>query len=67
MQKKFSFDSITNNKIIKGAFIALSGSAALGLLEYIGALKISNAILASFIVWFVPFAINAVREWMKGV
>ena len=65
-QVKYSFDKETLIKIGKGALIALTGSAALGLLDYFGQLQINNPALASFMVWLVPVAVNAIKEWMKG-
>ena len=65
-QIKFSFDPITQNKILKGALIALTGSAAIGLLGFFSQLQISNPILAMFVVWAVPVAINAIKELMAG-
>jgi hypothetical protein len=65
-QIKFSFDAITRSKIFKGALIALTGSAALGLLGFFGALQINNPALAMFAAWFIPFAVNVVKEWMAG-
>ena len=66
-QIKYSFDKDSLIKIGKGALIALTGSAALGLLDYFGKLQINNPFLAGFMVWFVPVAVNAVKEWLAGV
>ena len=66
-QKANSFDKVTKNKIAKGALIALTGSAALGLLTYFGTIEISNPYLSMFAVWFIPFATNVIKEWMAGV
>lgn len=66
-QIAFSFDKITQNKILKGALISLTGSASIGLLGFFGALNISDPTLAMFVAWFVPFATNAIKEWMAGV
>jgi hypothetical protein len=66
MQIANSFDKETLLKIGKGALIAVSGAAAIALLDFIGALEISNPVLASFVAWGVPVAVNAVREWLKG-
>lgn len=60
------FDKATVKKILKGALIAAGAPAAIGILEYFGALQISNAFLAAFMAWFVPTAINAIKEWRKG-
>lgn len=66
MQIKFAFDKTTLIKIAKGALYAISGGAAIAFLEYVGALQIDNPVWAPLIAWFVPSAINAVKEWMKG-
>ena len=66
-QIKNTFDKITQNKILKGAVISAVGAGALALLDFIGALEIDNTLLASFIVWAMPSAINAIREYKKGI
>jgi len=66
-QIKNSFDKETLIKISKGALIAASGAAGLYILAIIGALEIDNPVLTSFFAWFIPVAVNAIREWMKGV
>lgn len=66
MQIARSFDRETLIKIGKGALIAAGGAAALALLDYLGALQINNPILAAFVAWGVPVAINAVKEWLAG-
>ena len=66
-QIKNRFDKITQSKILKGAVISAVGAGALALLDFIGALEIDNALLASFIVWAMPSAINAIREYKKGI
>lgn len=65
-QIKFSFDKITQNKILKGALIALTGSAAIGLLGFFGGLQIDNPNLAMLVAWVVPTLTNLIKEWMKG-
>jgi hypothetical protein len=67
MQIKYSFDKETIIKIIKGMLIAATGAGALYLLDFLGKLKIDNIAMASFVAWFVPVAVNIVREWLKGV
>lgn len=66
MQKAFSFDRVTVGKIFRGALIAVSGSAALGLLDYFGALQIDNPAIAAAVAWAVPTLVNAVKEYIKG-
>jgi len=66
IQIKYSFDKITQNKIFKGALIALTGSAAIGLLGFFGALQIDNPTLAMVMAWAVPTLTNIVKEWMAG-
>ena len=66
MQEKNKLDKATLIKIGKGAAIAGTGAAALFILSAVGALDLQNPMLAGFIAWFVPTAVNFVREWMKG-
>jgi hypothetical protein len=65
-QIAFSFDQVTVNKILKGALIAMTGAAALALLDYSGQIQIDNPLLASVIAWLIPTATNIVKEWMAG-
>jgi hypothetical protein len=67
MQKAFSFDTTTIKKIARGALIAMSGAAAIALLDYIGGLQIEDAHVAAVVAWVVPTAVNAIREYIKGV
>lgn len=66
-QIAYTFDKATLTKIGKGALYAIAPAAAIALLEYIGTIQISDPALASFAAWGVPFLINAVKEWAKGV
>lgn len=66
MQIKNSFDKESLKKILKGALIAGTGAIALFLLDLIGKVQIDDALLASFVAWFIPVAVNTVKEWMKG-
>ena len=65
-QIKNSFDKETLVKIGKGALIAATGAVSLYILAIMGTLKIDNPVLTSFLAWFIPFAVNAIKEWMKG-
>lgn len=65
-QIAYSFDKITQSKILKGLLIAMTGGAALAGLNYIGTIEIDNAFLASWIAIMVPFLVNAVKEFIKG-
>lgn len=67
MQKAFSFDSDTIKKTLKGALIAATGGAAIALLNYIGTIDVANPAVTALIAWFVPTAVNGVREFIKGV
>lgn len=66
MQKKYSFDSITNNKILKGALIALTGGAAISLLTYLQGQDLGNVTINGVVALLVPTLVNAIREYMKG-
>ena len=61
-----SFDKETLIKIGKGALIAATGSAAIGLLGFFGGLQIGDPNLAMLVAWAVPFLVNLIKEWMKG-
>lgn len=66
MQTKFSLDQETIVKILKGALIAGTGAAALFILNAIKSMQIDNVALVGLVAWFVPFAVNFVKEWMRG-
>lgn len=66
MQISNSFDKETTIKIIKGGLIAATGAFAIALLNYIGALDITDPTLASLVAFGVPFLVNLVKEWLKG-
>lgn len=66
MQIKNSFDKDSLKKIGKGALIAGGGAMALYLLNVLETIQLSDPFLTAFVSWFVPVAINAVKEWMKG-
>lgn len=65
-QKAFTFDKATMIKIAKGALISATAAAGIAVCQYVGALDISNPVLAGLIAWGVPTFINAIREWAKG-
>ena len=65
-QIAFQLDKASLIKIGKGALIAVGGAAGIALLQYFGALKIDNPVLASLVAWVVPVGINFVKEWMAG-
>ncbi len=59
------FDKKSIKKIIKGALISGTGAIALYLLNWIGALDAGT--WTPLIGAMVPFLVNAVKEWVKGV
>jgi len=65
-QTKNSFDKATLKKVFIGALIAGGGSMALFILNWIGTIEFSNPTLALAVSLFVPVAINAVKEFIKG-
>jgi len=65
-QEAYSFDRETVVKIGRGALIAVSGAAAIALLEYLGTVEMSNPMLVSVVAWVVPVAVNTIKEWMRG-
>lgn len=66
MQIAYSFDKLTQNKIVKGALIALSGGAAISLLTYLQGQDLGSATINGLVALLVPTITNAVREWSKG-
>ena len=66
MQIKYRFDKETLLKIGKGALIAATGAGALYVLDLLGKVQIDQPFLAAFMVWFVPVAVNAIKEWRRG-
>jgi intracellular sulfur oxidation DsrE/DsrF family protein len=71
MQIPFSLDKQSLEKIAKGVAVYALGSAALGVMAYLGgdALKehgINNPILLSFIAWVTPSVTKVIKEWMAG-
>jgi hypothetical protein len=66
VQVRNSFDKITQNKIVKGALIALSGGAAISLLTFLQGQEFGDATVNGLVAWLVPTLLNAVREWQKG-
>jgi len=66
MQIANSFDKDTIAKILRGGAIAATGAFGLFILNAIGTIDISNPVLVSFLAWFIPFASNMLREWVKG-
>ena len=67
MQTAFSFDKESVIKMLKGAVYAVVPAAALALLSYLQGIQISNPLLAAFVVWAVPTAVNIVKEWQAGL
>ena len=67
MQYKNQLDQITKNKIVRGAFIALSGGAAISLLTFLQGQDFGDATVNGLVAWLVPTLLNAVREYQKGV
>lgn len=66
LQIKNSFCPVTREKIIKGAFIALSGGVAVGVLAVAWHLGIERASIISLLAFMVPVICNAVREFFSG-
>ena len=62
---RFTFTKKNLVKILKGAAIAAAGAAALFLLTVLETLQINDPMLASFVVWFVPTATNAIKEFLR--
>lgn len=65
-QIKNSFDKVTIIKVLKGALIAATGTAALFILNWLGGVDVGNPLLTGLIAWAVPTLTNLIKEWMKG-
>ena len=65
MQTKGSFDKETITKIIKGAVIAATGSAALFILDAVKVIDFGSSI-TPFVAALVPILVNMVKEWVRG-
>ena len=65
MQKQYKFDKITVIKILKGALIAGTGTAALYILKAISSMDFGSS-WTPIVAALVPIGVNIVREWMKG-
>ena len=66
MKQKNSFDKETLKSIAKGGAIAFTGAGAVALLNYVGTIHIDNPALASLVAMLVPFAVNVIKEYVKG-
>ena len=67
MQTRFAFDTETLGKIMRGSMIAFTGAGAIAALNYIGAIEVGDPLVASIIAWAVPTAVNAIKEWQRGI
>jgi len=66
MQKAYSFDKESLVKAAKGAVFSALAVAGLFILKALGTVEFDNQILASFMVWIIPFVTNSILEWRKG-
>ena len=64
-QQAYKFDKITVIKILKGALIAGTGTAALYILKAIGTMDFGSA-LTPIVAALVPIFVNMIKEWMRG-
>ena len=64
-QIKNQFDKTTLIKIGKGALIAATGTLALYLLDWFGSLDLG--VYTPLVAAIVPIAVNAIKEWRKGI
>lgn len=65
-QISFKFDQATLISIGKGLLISFTGTGALGLLAYLGALHFDNPILALVVSYAVPNLVNIIHQYMAG-
>jgi len=64
-QKRFSFDTCTIIKILKGAAIAGSAVVLTYLAENIGQLSFGQ--YTGIVVGILSILINALKEWVRGM
>ena len=66
-----SFDPITQNRIIKGAWIAFWNSAVfygiLAVLDYAAGIKVADPNTAAMLAFAIQFGRNSINEWHKGM
>lgn len=71
LQKAFSFDAVTAGKVAKSLAIVAGGAIATYLLNqgmiWVGNGGIEDPALASILTAFFAWAINTVKEYIKGV
>ena len=65
-QIKNQFDKATLSKVGKGALIAASATLGLYILSWIGTLDFGSA-WTPLVAAIVPIAVNAIKEWRKGI
>ena len=65
-QQAYKLDKASLIKILKGGCIAATATFALFVLDAVGTIEVNNLMLAGFLTWFTPFAINFIKEWKKG-
>lgn len=66
MQIAFSFDKITQSKILKGALIAMTSGAAISLLTYLQGQDLGNVTINGMVALLVPTLVNAIKEYISG-
>lgn len=66
IQSAFKFDQQTLISIGKGMLISFTGTGALGLLAYFGAIHFTNPTLALLASYMIPNAVNVIHQWMSG-
>jgi len=64
-QIKNSFDKETIIKILKGALIAGTGTAALYILDALGKIDFGSAV-TPIVAALIPVIVNTIKEWMRG-
>lgn len=65
-QQPFAFDPVSVQKIIKGAYIAFTGTFVVGILAVAWSLDVERASILALLSFLVPVCVNAVREYVKG-
>jgi hypothetical protein len=66
IQIKNSFDKITQEKMLKGFLLALSGGTAVALVAWLQGMEAAKSLILLFVSTAVPSILNGIREFKRG-
>lgn len=67
MQIAKTFDSESVKKIAEGIAVYALGSAALGLIQYVGLIHFQQPLVVEGMTLLIPSITKVIKEWMAGV